>query len=275
MIGKTVLQYRILEEIGRGAMAIVFRAEDTVAGRTVALKIMKEKLADDPEMLYRFEREALAASRLHHRHICQVFDSGVWSKRPYLAMEFLTGQALSERLAAGPLAPATVMDIAISVASALEASHSVGVVHRDIKPANLFLSADGDVKVLDFGLAKVRPQARPVDSPTATVFITRPGTLVGTLAYMSPEQIRCEAVDGRSDLYSLGVLLYELATGELPMRGSERGTALPWGLEPIVTRLMEIDPKKRYQSAAEAREALQACAVREAYQRCGTRPTVG
>jgi len=275
MIGKTVLQYRILEEVGRGAMAIVFKAEDTVASRTVALKIMKEKLADDTEMLYRFEREALAASRLNHRHICQVFESGLWQKRPYLAMEFLTGQTLSERLAAGPLAPGIVIDIAIAVASALEASHSVGVVHRDIKPANLFLSANGDVKVLDFGLAKVRPQPRPVDSPTATVFITRPGTLVGTLAYMSPEQIRCEAVDGRTDLYSLGVMLYELATGELPMRGSEHGPTLPWGLDPIVTRLMEMEPKKRYQSAAEARQALQACAAHEAYQRCGSRPAVG
>jgi serine/threonine protein kinase len=275
MIGKTVLHYRILQEIGRGAMAIVFKAEDQAAGRTVALKIMKEKLADEPEMLYRFEREAEAAARLHHPHICTVYESGNWLGRPYLAMELLTGQTLAERLAAGPLPPGTVMEIAIEVAGALEASHALGVVHRDIKPANLFLTTSGHVKVLDFGLAKVR-QPRPVsDSPTATVFITRPGTLLGTLAYMSPEQIRCEAVDGRADLYSLGVVLYELATGELPARGSEHGPALPWGLAPIVHRMMEIDPARRYASASEAREALQACAAGEAFQRCGTRPALG
>jgi serine/threonine protein kinase len=262
MIGLSVGKYRIEAEIGRGAMGIVFKAQDTVLGRFVALKILAEKLANDPEMLYRFEREGGAAAALRHPNICNVFESGNWKGRPYFAMELLRGQALDERLAQGPLAGPQLIEIALGAASALEAAHAIGVVHRDIKPANLFLTTDGQVKVLDFGLAKRRLPAAPMgqDAPTVMMFATRHGTVLGTLAYMSPEQLCCEPLDGRADLYSLGVTLYELATGTLPIRGAENVAALPakWG--PVVVKLMAPDVRKRYQTAREAREAFEGCA---------------
>jgi len=262
MIGQIVSKFRIVEVIGRGAMGIVFKAQDTLFGRFVALKILAEKLVNDPEMLQRFEREGRAASGLHHPNICTVFESGNWQGRPYLAMELLTGQTLDTRLAAGPIPARQLIEIAIGVASALEATHAIGVLHRDIKPANLFLTTEGQVKVLDFGLAKVRTPAAPLgdDAPTAMMFATRQGTILGSLAYMSPEQVCCEPLTGRADLYSLGVTLYELGTGELPLRGSENFDALPAGFAPIVTKLMARDARMRYQTASEAREAFQQCA---------------
>jgi serine/threonine protein kinase len=262
MIGQMVSKYRILEEIGRGSMGIVFKAQDTVLGRFAAIKILAEKLVNDPEMLHRFEREGGAASALHHPNICTVFETGSWQGRPFLALELLTGQALDHRLAAGPIPTVQLIEIAIGVTSALEAAHAIGVVHRDIKPANLFLTASGQVKMLDFGLAKMKPPAVPLgdDAPTGAQFSTRPGTVLGTPAYMAPEQICCEPLDGRADLYSLGVVLYELATGELPVRGSVNTGALPAGLGPIVARLMAGDARMRYQTAREAREAFQRCA---------------
>ncbi len=258
MIGQMVSKYRIVEEIGRGAMGIVFKAQDRYLGRFAALKILAEKLASDPEMLYRFEREGGAASALNHPNICTVFETGSWRGRPYLAMELLTGQALDDRLAAGPIPIPQLVGIAIGVSSALEAAHAIGVVHRDIKPANLFLTAAGQVKILDFGLAKMQLPATPIseDTPTAPV-LTRHGTVVGTYAYMSPEQACSEPLDGRADLFSLGVVLYELATGLLPIRGLENTDALPAGLGPIVIKLMAADPNLRYQTAREAREAFQ------------------
>jgi serine/threonine protein kinase len=223
-------------------------------------------------MLRRFEREGRAASALNHPNICSVFDHGDWQGRPYLAMELLTGQPLDERLAAGPIPAALLMEIAIGVASALEAAHAIGVVHRDIKPANLFLTGDGQVKVLDFGLAKMRlPRPLREDAPTASLYITSRGVMVGSLPYMSPEQICCEPLDGRADLFSLGVVLYELATGELPVRGAENLAALPAGLGPIVAQLMAADAGKRYQTAGEAHAALQRCAM---FERCGIRPAL-
>jgi len=262
MIGRMVSRYRIVEVIGRGAMGIVFKAQDTVVDRFVALKILAEKLVNDPEMLHRCEREAGAASAVNHPNICTVFETGNWEGRPFLAMELLDGQTLDDRLAAGPIAADQLVAIAIGVASALEAAHAVGLVHRDIKPGNLFLTGSGQVKVLDFGLAKVKTPAVPLgdDSPTVAVFVTRRNTVLGTLAYMSPEQVCCEPLDGRADLYSLGVVLYELATGQLPVRGSQTIPALPAGLGPIVAKLMARDPRMRYQSAGETREALQRCA---------------
>jgi serine/threonine protein kinase len=262
MIGQTVSKYRILEEIGRGAMGIVFKAQDTILGRFVALKIVAEKLVNDPEMLGRFEREGGATSALNHPNICTVLEAGSWKGRPYLAMELLTGQALDDRLASGPIPAGQLIEIAIGVTSALEAAHAIGVVHRDIKPANLFLTTSGEVKVLDFGLAKVRPPATPLgdDAATVSMFATRKGTILGTLAYMSPEQVCCEPLDGRADLYSLGVVLFELATGQLPGRGSATIEALPAGLGPIVAKLISRDAHLRYQTAPEAREALQRCA---------------
>ena len=213
-------------------------------------------------MLYRFEREGGAASALRHPNICNVFESGNWKGRPYFAMELLNGQALDERLKRGPIPATQLIEIAIGAASALEAAHAIGVVHRDIKPANLFLTTAGEVKVLDFGLAKRRLPAAPVsaDAPTMVMFATRQGTVLGTLAYMSPEQLCCEPLDGRADLYSLGVTLYELATGVLPIRGAENMAALPARLGPVVVKLMASDVRKRYQTAREAREAFEGCA---------------
>jgi eukaryotic-like serine/threonine-protein kinase len=260
MIGLLVGKYRIEAEIGRGAMGLVFRAQDMVLGGFVALKILAEKLADDPEMLYRFEREGGAASALRHPNICSVFESGNWKGRPYFAMELLEGQALDERLKKGPVSAPQLIDIAIGAASALEAAHAIGVVHRDIKPANLFLTTAGEVKVLDFGLAKRRQAAAPVgpDAPTVMMFATRHGMVLGTLAYMSPEQLCCEPLDGRADLYSLGVTLYELATGTLPIRSAENLAALPGKLGLVIVKLMASDARLRYQTAREAREAFEA-----------------
>lgn len=270
-----VSKYRIVEEIGRGSMGIVFKAEDTVLGTFVALKIIAEKLVNDPGMLHRFEREGAAASALHHPNICTVFETGNWQGRAYLAMEILVGQTLDHRLATGPIPAANVIEIAIDVASALEATHAIGVVHRDIKPANLFLTTSGVVKVLDFGLAKVRLPLKQIgaDAPTAVMYVTSRGMMVGSLAYMSPEQACSEPLDGRADLYSLGVTLYELATGELPVRGSQKNAALPLGLNPIVTKLMARDAAARYQTAADLRETLQRCAeANAAFERCTIRP---
>ena len=258
MIGKMVSQYRILEEIGRGSMGIVFKAQDTALNRLVALKIIAEKLVNDPHMLRRFEREGAAASALRHPNICTVYESGEWQGRPYLAMELLSGQTLDSHLAAGPLPAATLLEIAIGVTSALEATHAIGVIHRDIKPANLFLTSGGQVKVLDFGLAKMKLPQKAVseDAPTVAMYTTSRGLMVGTLPYMSLEQVRCEALDGRSDLYSLGVVLYELATGELPVHGGKLAP-LPAGMGPIVAKMMAVDREMRYQTAREAREAFQ------------------
>ncbi|MBS1859620.1 MAG: serine/threonine protein kinase, partial [Acidobacteria bacterium] len=221
MIGQMVSQYRILEVIGRGSMGIVFKALDTARGNLAAVKILAEKLADDPEMLHRFAREGAAAASLNHPNICTVYETGEWKGRPYLAMELLTGQTLDEVLAAGPVPAPRLIEIAIGVTRALEAAHAVGVVHRDIKPANLFLTGDGRVKVLDFGLAKVRLPKVPLgdDAPTVAIHVTQRNLVLGTLAYMAPEQVCCEPLDGRADLYSLGVAIYELATGKLPARG--------------------------------------------------------
>jgi eukaryotic-like serine/threonine-protein kinase len=260
MIGKMVAQYHILEEIGRGSMGIVFKAQDTVHNRLVALKIVAEKLVDDPQMLRRFEREGAAASALRHPNICTVYESGEWQGLPYLSLELLNGQTLDRHLAAGPLPTATLLEIAIGVTGALEATHAIGVVHRDIKPANLFLTTSGQVKVLDFGLAKIRmPKPIREDAPTQVMFTTSRGLLVGTLPYMSIEQIRCEPLDGRSDLYSLGVVLYELATGQLPVQGGQTAP-LPAGMGPVVAKLLAVDAAMRYQTAGGAREAFQRCA---------------
>ncbi len=259
MIGLTISKYRILEEIGRGAMGLVFKAQGPNPGDVVAIKILAEKLANDPEMLLRFEREGLAASALNHPNICNVFEAGNWEGRPYLAMELLEGRTLDGLLAIGPISAARVIHIGIGVAGALEAAHSIGVVHRDIKPANLFLTKTGIVKVLDFGLAKVRLPSAPLgdDAPTVAMVATRQGTVLGTLPYMSPEQICAEPLDGRSDLFSLGVVMFELATGQLPVRSAINTEIVPGSLGPIVAKLMAPDARNRYQTASELREVLQ------------------
>ena len=260
MIGLAVGKYRILEEIGRGAMGIVFKAQDESTGRVVALKILAEKLVNDPDMLSRFEREAGAASSLQHPNICTVFDSGNWKGRPYLAMELLAGETLDQRLKRSPVSAEELRAIAVQVLSALEATHAVSIVHRDIKPANLFWTTAGQVKLLDFGLAKQKRQAVPAgeDTPTVVMSATRQGMVVGTWAYMPPEQVLGEALDGRADLYSLGVTLYELATGALPIRGAENMEPVPRAMRPALTKLMAYDARLRFQSAREAREAISA-----------------
>jgi len=259
MIGLSIYKYRILEEIGRGAMGIVFKALSVNSGEFVALKILAEKLVNDPEMLLRFEREGMATSALNHPNICKVVEAGNWKGRPYLAMELLDGQPLDKLLAAGPFSAAQVVHVGIGVAGALEAAHAIGVVHRDIKPANLFLTNTGVVKVLDFGLAKVKPPSVPMgdDAPTIAMAITRKGMILGSIPYMSPEQITSEPLDGRSDLFSLGVVIYELATGQLPARSAINTEIVPGGLGPIVVKLMAPDPRNRYQTARELREVLQ------------------
>jgi eukaryotic-like serine/threonine-protein kinase len=199
-------------------------------------------------------------------------ESGDWKGRPYLAMELLSGQTLDDRLKSGPIPAPMLLEIAVGVASALEAAHAIGVIHRDIKPSNLFLTSSGRVKVLDFGLAKVRRPSAPIgeDAPTAATFVTRVGTLLGSLPYMPPEQIRCETLDGRADLFAFGVSLFELATGDLPIRGAENLAALPSGLGPIVGRLMVADVAKRYQTAREVRQDLERCGnIRGPFERRG------
>ncbi len=262
VIGELVSKYRVLEEIGRGAMGEVYKAQDTYLGRFAALKLIAGKYLDNPEALRRFDRECRAASALAHPNICTAFDTGTWRGRPFLAMEFLEGGTLAQRMRAGPVPLAEALDIALAVTAALEAAHRAGIVHRDIKPANLFLTHRGRVKVLDFGLAKIRPQPLAVSgaaaeaAPTVATFATLPGTILGTLAYMAPEQVLGRAVDGRADLYSLGVVLHEMCTGTLPVRGAPMAH-LPGGLGAVAARLIAPDPGARYAGAAELRRALE------------------
>ena len=242
-------------------MGEVYKAQDTFLGRFAALKLLAAKYLEDREALQRFEREGRALSALAHPNICTVFDTGTWCGRPFLAMEYLQGATLAERMRAGPMQPGEVLKVAIPVAGALEAAHGAGIVHRDIKPANLFLTDRGRVKVLDFGLAKMRTRflaanaALADETATVVTFVTQPGTIIGTLAYMAPEQVNGQTVDGRADLYSLGVMLYEMCTGELPVRGAPM-SAVCGVLGPVLARLIASDANARYSGAAELRKAL-------------------
>jgi serine/threonine protein kinase len=265
VIGEIVSKYRILAEIGSGSMGTVYKAQDTFLGRFAAIKLIAEKYLEDREALQRFEREGQAASALVHPNICTVFETGRWRSRPFLAMEYLEGATLSERIQAGRLPPAEALPIAMQVLSALEAAHKAGIVHRDIKPGNLLLTRRGAVKVLDFGLAKMKNRhaaalaatLRPGEEmPTVATFVTLPGTVLGTLAYMAPEQFSGESVDGRADLYSCGVVLHEMLTGRLPVFGAPTG-GLPPRVAQVISRLMALDRNARYRDAAEARQALQ------------------
>ena len=262
MIGEIVSKYTLLEELGRGSMGTVYKAMDRFVGRFVALKLLAGEYLHDREILVRFEREAFAMGALAHPNICTVFDAGEHQGRPYIAMELLEGVTLTEQIDAKVLGLKEVLEIAVAVASALEAAHSRDIIHRDIKPANLFITRRRQVKVLDFGLAKMRRRPRKinisdVEAPTGRItFVTSPGTVLGTWAYMSPEQARGQDVDGRADLYSLGAVLYEAATGLLPM-GDLRMEALPAALVPVVAKAMARDVNARYQSATELRRALE------------------
>jgi len=259
-------------------MGEVYRAEDTKLGREVAIKVLPAEVATDADWLERFDREARAASALNHPHICTIHELGEYEGQPFLVMELLAGRTLKERLEARPIGGERVIEIGMQIADALDAAHSKGIVHRDIKPANLFVTERGDVKVLDFGLAKLRPETTGVDTqmPTerAEQNLTKAGSTLGTVAYMSPEQARGDDLGPRSDLFSLGVVLYEMATGQLPFDGNTSAVifseilgkhpvpprqieaTVPAGLESVINRLLEKDPELRYQSAADLRADL-------------------